>query len=70
MILLFTFFPLFLNKTQTLISHLIVCVGLVFYSGLFDYKFDLICGEVILMLNLIIIIVIKKKFPTYKSNLI
>ena len=29
-------------------------------SGLFDYKFFLICGGV-LMLNLIIIVVIKKK---------
>ena len=51
------------------------------YSRLFGYKFDLICGRVVLMLNLIIIIiitiillkkkvVIKKNYPTHGSNLI
>ena len=63
-ILLFTFLPLFLNKTQTLSSSHIVCVGLVLYSGLFGYEFAIICGGVILMLNLIIIVVIKKNCPT------
>ena len=56
--------PLFLNKTQTLSFLHIVCVYLVLYSWLFDYKFALICSGVILMFNLIIIIiiiVIKKK---------
>ena len=66
-ILLFTFLPLFLNKTQTLSSSHIVCVGLVLYSGLFGYEFAIICGEVILMLNLIIIVVIKKNCPTWST---
>ena len=57
--MLFTFFPLFLNdKTQTLSSPHIVCVGLVLYSALFGNKFAFICGGVVLMLNLIIIIII------------
>ena len=63
-ILLFTFLPLFLNKTQTLSSSHIICVCLMLCSWLFDYKFALICVGVVLMLNLItiiIIIVIKKK---------
>ena len=66
--MLFTFLPLFLNKTQTLSSLHIVCVCLVLCSWLFDYKFALICSSVIIMFNLIIIlllllllIVIKKK---------
>ena len=61
--MLFTFLPLFLDKTQTLSSLHIVCVCLVLCSWLFDYKFALICSGVILMFNLliIIIIVIKKK---------
>ena len=64
-ILLFTFMPLFLDKTQILSSLHIVCVCLVLYSWLFDYKFALICSGVILIFNLliiiIIVIVIKKK---------
>ena len=57
--MLFTFFPLFLNnKTQTLRSPHIVCVGLVLYLALFGNKFAFICGGVVLMLNLIIIIII------------
>ena len=63
--MLFTFFPLILNKTQTLSSSHIVCVGLVLYLGLFDYKFALICGGVVLMLNLIIVVVIKKNCPIH-----
>ena len=63
--MLFTFLPLFLNKTQTLSSLHIVCICLVLCSWLFDYKFALICSGVILMFNLIIILllllVIKKK---------
>ena len=59
-ILLFTFFtPLPKNKTQTLSSLNIVCVGLVLCFGLLGYKFTFNCGDV-LILNLILIIVIKK----------
>ena len=57
--MLFTFLPPFLNKTQILSSSHIVCVGLVLCLGLFGYKFSLICSGV-LILNLILIIVIKK----------
>ena len=57
-ILLFTFLPLFRNKTQTLSFSHIVCVCLVLCSWLFGYKFALICGDIVLMLNLIIIIII------------
>ena len=49
----------FLNKTQILSSPHIVCVGLVLCLWLFGYKFSLICGGD-LILNLILIIVIKK----------
>ena len=42
-ILLFTFLPLFLNKTQTLSSSHIVCVGLMLFSRLFGYKFTIFC---------------------------
>ena len=51
-------FAIFLNKTQTLSSHYIVCVVLMLCSGLLGYKFALICDVVVLMLNLIIIIII------------
>ena len=40
----------------------IVYVGLVLCLELFGYKFTLICDSVVLILNLILIIVIKKKF--------
>ena len=60
-ILLFTFLPLFLDKTQTLSSLHIICVCLVLCLGLFGYKFALFCGGGILMLNLIIIIIVIKK---------
>ena len=69
-ILLFTFLPLFRNKTQTLSFSHIVSVCLVLCSWLFGYKFALICGDIVLMLNLIIIIIIiiiiikKKNYPT------
>ena len=53
--------PIFLNKTQTLSSPHIVCVDLLLYLELFGYKFSFICNGVVLMLNLIIIIAIKKK---------
>ena len=53
---------IFLNKTQTLSFQHIVCVGLVLYLELFDYKFSL-SDDVVLMLDLIIIIVIKKIQP-------
>ena len=59
--------PIFLNKTQTLSSPHIVCVDLVLYLELFGYKFSFICNGVVLMLNLIIIIVIKKS-PTHRST--
>ena len=49
--------PIFLNKTQTLSSPHIVCVGLVLYLELFGYKFSLI------MLYLIIIVI--KISPTH-----
>lgn len=49
-----------MNKTQTLSSPHIVCVGLLLYLKLFGYKFSLSDG-VVLMLDLVIIIVIKKK---------
>ena len=53
------FLPLFPNsKTQTLSSPRIVYIGLVLYSELFGNKFALICGSVVLMLNLIIIIIV------------
>ena len=52
--------PIFVNKTQTLSSTHIVCVGLVLYLKLFGYKFSLSDG-VVLMLNLKIRIDIKKK---------
>ena len=51
--------PVFVNKTQTLSSPHIICVGLVSYLELFGYKFSFIDG-VVLMLDLIITIVIKK----------
>ena len=57
--MLFTFLPLFPNKTQTLSSPYIVCVGLGLCSRLFGYKFVLICGGVALILNLILIMVTK-----------
>ena len=65
-ILLFTLLTIFLNKTQTLSSPHIVYVGLVLFSRLFDYKFAPIYGDVVLILNLILIMVIKKKknYPT------
>ena len=69
--MLFTFLLIFLNKTQTLNSPYIVYVfifgegyivyaSLVLCSWLFGYKFAFIYGGVVLILNLIIIIVIKK----------
>ena len=69
-ILLFTFLPLFLNKSQTLIFFHIFCVCLMLCSWLFGHKFSFICGSDVLMLNLIIIviIVIKKNYPTHRSN--
>ena len=60
-IFLFTFLPLFLNKTQIFSSLLIICVDLVLYSELFGDKFALICSGSVLILNLMLIIVIKKK---------
>ena len=59
--MLFTFLPPFLNKTQTLNSSHIVYICLVLCSWLFGYKFALICGGFVLMLNLIVIIVINEK---------
>ena len=45
------------TKHNLSFSH-IVCVCLVLCSCLFGYKFALICGDIVLMLNLIIIIII------------
>ena len=56
--------PIFLNKTQTLSSPHIVCVDLVLYLELFGYKFSYkfsLSDGVVLMLDLKIIIDIKKK---------
>ena len=53
------FLPLFLNRIQTLSYARIVCVGLMLCSKLFGYKFILICGSVVLILNVILIIVMK-----------
>ena len=56
--------PIFVNKTQTLSSTHVVCVGLVLYLKLFFYKFSYkfsLSDGVVLMLDLKIIIDIKKK---------
>ena len=64
--ILFTFLSNFLNKTQILSSPCIVCVDLVLCSELLGYNFALICGNIVPLLNLLLIIVIKflKKCPT------
>ena len=67
-VLLFTFLTIFLNKTQTLSSPHIVYVGLVLFSRLFDYKFAPIYSDAVLILNLILIMVIKKKKKNYPTR--
>ena len=44
-----------------------VCVDLVLCPKLFDYKFTLICGDVVLILNLILVIK-NKNFPTHRTK--